>query len=145
MLRGNSPAKVDEKGRVKVPAVYLDTLKKWGDRFYVTSENGVYVRIYPMKVWTEIEERLAKLSSHHQTKRKFLSRTNYFGQVVELDGQGRLLIPPVLREAAQMKGDVDVLGNLTYLEVWNHARYLEEMNKNPITPEDEKILDDLGI
>jgi MraZ protein len=136
---------VDEKGRVKVPANFLDSLKESGDRFFVTSTNGEFVRVYPMKVWTEIEDKLAKLSSHHQTKQKFLMRSNYYGQMVELDGQGRLLIPPVLREAAQMKGDVDVLGNLTYLDVWNHARFLESLNKSPITPDDEKILDDLGI
>jgi MraZ protein len=145
VLRGNSPAKVDEKGRVKIPSAFLDTLKEWGERFYVTSENGDYVRIYPMKVWNGIEDKLAQLSSHNPTKRKFLARTNYYGQVVELDGQDRLLIPPILREAAQMKGDVDVLGHLNYLEVWNHARYLEDMTKNPITPDDEKILDSLGI
>jgi MraZ protein len=136
---------VDEKGRVKVHANFLDSLKESGDRFFVTSTNGEFVRVYPMKVWTEIEDKLAKLSSHHQTKQKFLVRSNYYGQMVELDGQGRLLIPPVLREAAQMKGDVDVLGNLTYLDVWNHARFLESLNKSPITPDDEKILDDLGI
>ena len=145
MLRGNYPAKVDDKGRVKIPAAFLETLKEYGERFYVTSENGDYVRIYPMKNWSEIEERLARLSSHNRTKQKFLTRTNYFGQVVEMDGQGRLLIPTVLREAAQMKGEVDVLGNLTYLEVWNHARFLENLNKNQITADDEKTLDDLGI
>jgi len=145
MLRGNSPAKVDEKGRVKIPAVYLDTLKEWGDKFYVTSENGDRAYIYPMKVWNGIEEKLAKLSGHNRTKQKFLNRTNYFGQVVELDGQGRLLIPGVLREAAQMKGDVDMLGHLNHLEVWNHARFMEQLNNNTITEEDEKILDGLDI
>ncbi len=145
MLRGNYPAKVDDKGRVKIPVAFLDTLKEYGERFYVTSENGDYVRIYPMKVWNEIEEKLARLSSHNRTKQKFLTRTNYFGQVVEMDGQGRVLIPTVLREAAQMKGDVDVMGHLTYLEVWNHARFLENLNKNQITTEDEKTLDELGI
>ena len=78
---------------MKIPAVFSDTLKEWGDRFYVTSENGDCVRIYPMKVWNEIEEKLASSPSHNRTKQKFLTRTNYYGQVVELDGQGRLLIP----------------------------------------------------
>jgi len=145
MLRGNYPAKVDEKGRLKIPAAFLQSLKEYGAEFYVTSENGDYVRIYPMKVWHEIEDKLARLSSHNRTKQKFLTRANYFGQVVEIDRQGRVLIPPVLREAAQMKGEVDVLGNLNYLEVWNHARFLENLNKNPIMPEDENTLDDLGI
>ncbi len=145
MLRGNYPAKVDGKGRLKIPAAFLETLREYGSQFYVTSENGNYVRIYPMKVWSEIEERLARLSSHNRTKQKFLTRANYFGQVVELDRQGRVLIPPILREAALMKGDVDVLGNLNYLEVWNHSRFLENLDKNPITADDEKTLDDLGI
>ncbi len=145
MLRGNYPARVDEKGRLKIPASFLETLKEYGERFYVTSENGDYVRIYPMKVWNEIEEKLARLSSHNRAKQKFLTRTNYFGQVVEMDGQGRVLIPSVLREAAQMRGEVDVLGNLNYLDVWNHARFLENLNKNQITEADEKTLDDLGI
>lgn len=145
MLRGNFPASVDEKGRLKVPAAFLEKLREFGEQFYVTSENGDYVRIYPMKVWSEIEERLARLSSHNRTKQKFLTRANYFGQVVEMDRQGRILVPTILREAAQMKGEVDVLGYLNYLEVWNHARFLENLNRSPITPEDEKTLDELGI
>ena len=145
MLRGNYPAKVDEKGRVKIPAAYLEALREYGNKFYVTSENGDYVRVYPMKIWNEIEEKLARLSSHNRTKQKFLTRTNYYGQVVELDGQGRILIPGILRESAQMRGDVDVLGNLNYLEVWNHTRFLDSLKASPITEEDEKTLDDLGI
>ncbi|HEV2288815.1 MAG TPA: hypothetical protein VGR81_07675 [Candidatus Acidoferrales bacterium] len=145
MLRGSHLATVDEKGRVKVPADFLGELRRYGKQFYVTSENGDYARIYPMKVWNEIEKKLAKLSSHNPTKQKFLARTNYYGQVVELDGQDRVLIPPVLRESAQMKGEVSVSGQLTYLEVWNHARYQEQMKNNPITAEDAKVLDELGI
>ena len=145
MLRGNYPATVDEKGRVKIPADFLEELRKSGKRFYVTSSTGDRARVYPMKVWEEIEKKLAKLSSHNQAKQKFLTRTNYYGQVVEVDGQGRILIPPVLRESAQMKGEVDIQGQLTYLEVWNHAQFLEQMNRNPMTAEDEQALDELGI
>jgi MraZ protein len=145
MLRGNYPATVDEKGRVKIPADFLAELQRLGKKFYVTSASGEYARIYPMKAWEEIEKKLAKKSSYNAAKQKFLSRTNYYGQVVEVDGQGRILIPPVLRESAAMKGEVDVQGNLTYLQVWNHARFLEQLNRNPITAEDEKAFEDLGI
>jgi MraZ protein len=145
MLRGNIPAKVDEKGRLKIPAAFLEELKGFGDQFYVTSETGDTARIYPMKVWEEIEAKLSRLSSHNRTKEKFLTWTNYYGQSVEIDGQGRVLIPPVLREAALMKGDVDVNGNLTYLEVRNHSRSLENLKKSQLTEEDWKTLDDLGI
>lgn len=130
---------------MKIPAGFLEALREYGNKFYVTSENGDYVRVYPMKIWSEIEEKLARLSSHNRTKQKFLTRTNYYGQVVELDGQGRILVPSILRESAQMRGDVDVLGNLTYLQIWNHTRFLDNMKGSPITDEDEKILDDLGI
>lgn len=145
MLRGSHLATVDEKGRVKVPADFLAELRRYGKQFYVTSEDGESARIFPMKVWSEIERKLAKLSSHNRAKRKFLARTNYFGQVVELDGQGRILIPPVLREAAQMKGEVAMNGSLTFIEVWNHTRFQEQLKNNPILPEDEKELDILGI
>ncbi|MGH9773427.1 MAG: division/cell wall cluster transcriptional repressor MraZ [Candidatus Acidiferrales bacterium] len=142
MLRGNHLATVDEKGRLKIPADFLTELRKSGRQFYVTSESGESARIYPMKVWNEIERRLSKLSSHHRAKQKFLNRTNYYGQVVELDGQGRVLIPPVLREAAKMLGEVDVMGNLTHLLVWNHSKYQAQIKGEPITPEE---LDDLGV
>jgi len=145
MLRGNYLATVDEKGRLKIPADFLADLRKSGTKFYVTSTNGDRASIYPLKAWEEIERKLAKLSTHHVAKQKFLSRTNYYGQVGEVDGSGRILIPPVLRESAEMKGEVDVQGQLTFLEVWNHSRFLDQMNRNPMTAEDEKALDDLGI
>jgi MraZ protein len=145
MLRGNYPGTVDEKGRMKIPADFLAELRKTGTKFYVTSETGGFAKIYPMKAWEEIEKKLAKVSSHNRAKQKFLARANYYGQVVEVDGQGRLLIPPVLRESAEMKGEVDVQGQLTYLEVWNHGRFLEQLNRNPITADDEKELEGLGI
>lgn len=145
MLRGNYLATVDEKGRVKIPADFLAELRKKGTKFYVTSTHGDRAQIYSMDEWKAKEKKLAKLSSHNQAKQKFLARTNYYGQVVEVDGQGRILIPPVLRESAGMKGEVNVQGQLTYLEVWNHARFLEQMDRNPMTPEELKVLDDLGV
>jgi MraZ protein len=135
-LRGNCPAKVDEKGRLKVPAVFLEELKEYGTQFYITSVTGESARIYPMKVWAEIEDKLAKLPTSSQAKRKFLLRASYFGQTVELDGQGRLLLPAVLRESATMRGEVDVFGSLDYLEVMNHTRVLDDLKNQPFTDED---------
>src|SRR5580698_6758997 len=145
MLRGNYLATVDEKGRVKIPADFLADLRKSGKKFYVTSSGGDRAYIYPMKVWEEIERKLAKVSSHNSAKQKFLARTNYYGQVVEVDGQGRILIPPVLRDSAEMKGEVDVSGRLTYLEIWNHTRFLDRLNREPVTAEDVKAWDEMGV
>lgn len=144
MLRGSHLATVDEKGRVKIPADFLAELRKYGTKFYVTSAKGDHARVYPMKVWGEIEKKLAKMSSYEPKRRKFLQRTNYYGQVVDVDGQGRILIPPVLRESAEMKGEVQIQGQLTYLEIWNHARFQALLNNDPVTADDEKAFGELG-
>lgn len=146
MFRGNHPTRVDEKGRLKVPADFKRLIdEKYGAQFYITSVDGQRAQIYPFEEWQRIEEKLARLSSFNPAKKKLLNRTNYFGQLVELDGQGRLLIPALLREAAQIKGEVAVLGNLTYLEVRNMEAFRQELADNPFTAEDEKTLDELGI
>ena len=132
-LRGNCPAKVDEKGRLKIPAVFLEGLKEFGTQFYITSLNGEDARIYPLNVWSEIEDRLAALPSQHEGKRKFLLRTSYYGQQVEVDGQGRLLLPGVLRESAQLKAEVDVFGELNILVVMNHTGLVDKMKNEPLT------------
>jgi MraZ protein len=144
-LRGNYPAKVDEKGRLKIPAVYLEQLKAFGNQFYITSPTGDSARIYPISVWQAIEEKLSKVSSQNQAKRKFLMHTSYYGQMAEMDGQGRVLLPAILREKAKTKGEVAVFGSLDYLEVMNHAKVVDDMNKDPFTAEDFKALEDLGI
>ena len=145
MFRGNHPTRVDEKGRLKVPAEFKRVIdEKYAQRFYITSVDGTIAQIYPFEEWERIEQKLASLSTYNPTKKKFLTRTNYYGQVVEMDGQGRLLIPQILRDAAQIRGEVAVLGNLTYLEVRN-MEALDKEIKEPFTDEDTKTLDELGI
>src|SRR2546430_17579330 len=113
-LRGNCPAKVDEKGRLKIPAVFLEQLKEYGNQFYITSTTGETARIYPMKVWSEIEDRLEKMPSTNRAKPKFLMRTTYYGHTGELDWQGRLPLPKVLRESGPTTGVVDAVVHLGY-------------------------------
>jgi len=132
-LRGNCPAKVDEKGRLKIPSQFLEALKEYGTQFYITSITGEDARIYPLSVWSEIEDRLAALPSQHEGKRKFLLRTSYYGQQVEVDGQGRLLLPGVLRDSAQLKAEVDVFGELNILVVMNHTGLVDKMKNEPLT------------
>jgi transcriptional regulator MraZ len=147
MFRGNHPTRVDEKGRLKVPAEFKRTIDEGygGGQFYITSRDGKVAEIYPFEEWQRIEEKLAKVSNFNPAKKKFLDRVNYYGQMVEIDAQGRLLIPQLLRESADVKGEVLVFGNLTYLEVRNADLFRKHLEDNPITPEDEKTLADLGI
>ncbi len=146
MFRGNHPTRVDEKGRLKVPAEFKRVIdEKYGNQFYITSLDGKSALVYPFGEWQQIEEKLSRLSTFNPTKKKFLNRTNYYGQVVEMDGQGRLLVPSLLRDAAEIRGDVAVLGNLTFLEVRNLAGFQKEIEENPFTGEDENTLNELGI
>jgi len=146
MFRGNHPTRVDEKGRLKVPAEFKRVIdEKYAQKFYITSLDGVVAQVYPFEEWERIEQKLASLSTFNPTKKKFLTRTNYYGQVVEMDGQGRLLVPQILREAAQIRGEVAVLGNLTYLEVRNLEALDREIKEQAFSDEDIKTLDELGI
>ncbi len=145
MFRGNNPARVDEKGRLKVPADFKRLIdEKYGAEFYITSRDGRVAEIYPVEEWRKIEDKLAKLSNFNPSKKKFLNKVNYYGQMVEMDAQGRLLMPQILREAAGIRGDVAVYGNLTYLEVRN-LEVSKQLAEEQFTTEDEKTLDELGI
>jgi MraZ protein len=146
MFRGNHPTRVDEKGRLKVPAEFKRVIdEKYGQQFYITSLDGDVAQVYPFEEWERIEQKLAGLSTFNPTKKKFLSKTNYWGQQVEMDGQGRLLLPQLLRDAARLKGEVAVTGYQTYLEVRNLEAYEQKVKAEKFTPEDEKTLDELGI
>jgi MraZ protein len=146
MFRGNHPTRVDEKGRLKVPAEFKRVIdEKYNEKFYITSLDGKVGQVYPFEEWERIEQKLAGLSTFNPTKKKFLDRVNYYGQMVEMDGQGRLLIPQLVRDSAQIKGEVAVLGNLTFLIVRNLEAFRQEIEEQPFTSEDEKTLDDLGI
>jgi MraZ protein len=146
MFRGNHPTRVDEKGRLKVPSEFKRVIdEKYAQKFYITSLDGSVAQVYPFEEWERIEQKLASLSTFNPTKKKFLNRTNYYGQVVEMDGQGRLLIPQILRESAQIRGEVAVLGNLTYLEVRNLEAFRKEIEEQAFTDDDTKTLDELGI
>ncbi len=145
MFRGNSPAKIDDKGRLKVPSAFRALIEQQGRGLFVTSLHGDCVRIYPISEWTRIEERVAALPSTLPARAKFLNRVNYYGQVAELDSQGRVLIQPLLRESAAMNGEVDVIGSAEHLELWNHERFMAKLEREPLTDEDLAVLAQHGI
>ncbi len=146
MLRGNAPARIDDKGRLKVPNAFRALVEsKYGREVFLTSLTGEYVRVYPMPVWLDIEQKLGTMPSTNPARLRFLDRINYFGQIGEFDAQGRLLIPVRLREAATMTGDVDVLGQYNCLDVWNHDRFLNKLQREPFTDADAHALSEFGI
>lgn len=145
-MRGSAPARIDDKGRLKVPGMFrADIQDKQGPDVFVTSLTGESVLIYPMAVWLDVERKLMDMPSNHPSRLKFLNRVNYFGQTSELDSQGRVVIPPHLRESASIVGDVRVFGRITYLEVWNDQAFLQKLQREPWTDDDGLRLSEHGI
>jgi MraZ protein len=146
VFRGNHAAKIDDKGRLKIPNAFRSLIEaEHGAELFVTSLTGDEVRIYPMPVWTALEERLAQMPSTHPARLRFLDRVNYFGQMAEIDAQGRVVIPSRLRESAGMAGEVDVLGQYDRLDVWNHDRFVARLHREPYTDDDARALSQFGV
>ena len=145
-LRGSSPARIDDKGRLKVPTIFRGVIRdQQGADVFVTSLTGECVRIYPMQVWLDIERKLTQMPSNHPSRLKFLDRVNYYGQESELDSQGRIVIPAPLRDEASIVGDVRVFGRIDYIEVWNEERFASKLHREPWTDEDGLKLSEHGI
>ena len=146
ILRGNAPAKIDDKGRLKIPNGFRSVVQQaYGRDVFVTSLSGESVRIYPMTVWQAVEQKLGQMPSAHPARLRFLDRVNYFGQTAEIDVQGRVLIHGRLRDSASMTGEVDVLGQFNYLEVWNHERFASKLQREPFSDDDGRALAEFGI
>lgn len=141
MFRGHAEAKIDAKGRLKVPSVFLRPLQeRYGSDIFTTSLRGDCAWIYPLRNWEQVERRLAGLASTHRLRRKFEARVSYFGQQSRLDAQGRLIVPTRLRERAGIEGGVVVFGKSDRLEVWNLERMESELESDPFTDEDQDEL-----
>jgi MraZ protein len=137
MLLGNSPAKIDDKGRIKIPTAFRAPIERqFGREFFVTSTNGRFVRLYPLPVWLSILEKLSRVSSFNPAASRFLDAVNYFGAHASMDRQGRLLIQPLLRERAQMNGEVAILGNQDHLDVWNREQFERKLEHEPVSEDD---------
>ena len=146
ILRGNYAAKIDDKGRLKIPNAFRAVIQaEHGPELFVTSLTGESVTVYPMPVWVALERKLAQVPSTLPARQKYLDRVNYYGQVAEIDTQGRVVIHPRLREAAGMSGEVDVFGQYNVLGVWNHERIVAKMQHDAYSEEDARALAGFGI
>jgi MraZ protein len=148
MLRGNAPAKLDTKGRLKVPAHYRRHIdENFGKEFFVTSEGRNSILLYPMSVWETIEKRIDSLPQAHPSLHRYLDVVNYYGSEATMDAQGRILIHPMVREFVGHAEEVCVLGKRRWLEVWNrellHSRITDL--SSGFSEEDRRVLADFGL
>jgi MraZ protein len=136
-FRGSAPARLDEKGRLKVPTLFREQIKEaYGAELFVTSLTGRNVLLYPLPIWRSLEEKLAGLPAIHRAKTKFLERVNYYGQDAAMDGQGRVLVPQILRDAVKLPPDVVVTGNIDHLVVSDRNGLASRLAKEEFGPED---------
>ncbi len=141
MYRGNHPAKVDEKGRLKLPSAFKQLVDAAHvTQFYVTSVDGKSAQIWPLPEWEKVEQQLADSSTMDDAVRKYLNLTSYYGQQVEMDNQARLLLPQILRSSAKLDAEVAVFGMRTYLEVHNREAFEKQLPGSELTAEDRSAL-----
>ena len=145
-LRGNASARIDDKGRLKVPTIFRGLVhEQAGPDIYVTSLTGECLRVYPMQTWLQIEQKVLATPGSHPSLGKFMDRMNFYGSAGELDPQGRFVISPLLREHAAIVGEVYVLGRINHLEVWNVDRLNAKLQREPWTDNDGLLLAQFGI
>jgi len=146
-MRGNKLAKMDDRGRLKIPRDFLKEMREaYGPAVYVTSITGQSAWIYPLPVWEAIENRLRGLATTFKGRQKYLSRTSYFGCEANIDSQGRLLIQPLLRTSAGLDGELSVLGQGDYLEVWAMNALEQRIEaQGDLTDEEYDALAEAGI
>jgi MraZ protein len=146
MFRGNCPTRLDEKGRLKMPADFKHEIDgSYDGTFYITSLDGVVIQLYPLKEWEAVEERVASQPISNKKVQKFLDITSYYGQVVAMDSQGRLTIAEWLRNKFGLKGEVAVIGKLKHIEIRVMEDFGRDVENNPLTPEDLDELMRVGI
>jgi MraZ protein len=146
MFRGSHTSRVDDKGRLKLPAEFRRDLPE-AQVFYITSLDGKKAQLYPLQVWEKKEQALGKMPPSHPARTRFLDVTSFWGQVVEMDNQGRLVMPQMLRDKAGLTADVRVIGKLGELE----PGFLEVINLEaaekiaaPLTEEELQALAAFG-
>lgn len=127
MLRGVNRLNLDAKGRLAVPTRYRDRLREsCASELVVTVDPDRCLLIYPMPEWQEIERKLNRLPSFDPTARRLQRLLVGHATEVDMDGQGRVLMPPPLREFAGLDKLVVLIGQGNKFELWDEARWNEQ-------------------
>ena len=141
MFRGNNPAKVDDKGRLKIPSGFKTLLDAANvTQFYITSTDGKSAQIWPLQECEKQEKMLAEYSTLDDAVEKYLNLTSYYGQQVEMDSQSRVVIPQILRDKAKLDAEVVVLGKLVFLEVQNEKEFEMRLPSLEMTADERRAV-----
>ena len=142
MFRGTQEAKIDEKGRLKLPADFMKLIveKNYGSQFFITSRDGEVAEVWPMPEWEKEEQKKADLPEDDLAKLTWLEFVNGWGGVAEIDKQDRLMLPRKIRERFNLVNEeVDVTGFQRYLVV-RSQRMAEERLDRMVTPANSSVM-----
>jgi len=134
-FRGGFPGTVDAKGRVKLPARLREQLEAgYGREVYLCSFLPHELRIYPIPVWESYEEKLLEMPNTPAIL-KHKERVSY-GQALEVDDHGRILVPALLRELVEVEGEVVITGRINHLAITNKERVASILREEAPSDED---------
>ncbi len=134
-FRGGFPATIDAKGRVKLPVRLRELLEEgYGREVFMCSFFPHELRIYPLPVWEGVEERLASKPTMTPALLKLVERVNY-GQLLEMDDHGRLMVPALLRDMVEVNGEVVVSGRINHLAITARSRAASILKEDTLTDE----------
>jgi MraZ protein len=146
---GNPRAKLDERGRLKMPAEFKAFLeRKYGkefNEFYITSREGLDAEIYPLPEWQQHLGKVFKMPPSHPARKSLLARYSLYGGRADMDPQGRLLIPEELRNAGMVNEDVSVTGEGNLLRVTVVSRLRESVQGKPMAAQETDALAECGL
>jgi MraZ protein len=135
MFLGHQSTKVDDKGRLKLSSDFKSVIdEQLGPKFYITTLDAKRAQVYPLQEWLKKLGELQALPTTNPIRQRIFDITSRYGQQVDMDSAGRLLIPQELRKDANLEGDVVVLSKGAILEIANGVEFREAAK--PLTAEE---------
>ena len=134
-FRGQFSHTLDKKGRVSIPVRFREIIRaQYDDQLVLSPREGGCLRAYPLLEWERLEENLKRFTKFNRTVDNFKRLLFSSAQDCTLDGQGRILVPPELRERAGLKDKVLFVGMMEFFEIWDRDTFSEKY-----TPTDDTI------
>ncbi|MGD0546908.1 MAG: division/cell wall cluster transcriptional repressor MraZ [Terracidiphilus sp.] len=146
---GNPKAKLDDRGRLKMPAEFKSFIeKKYGSAcnvFYITSREGKDAEIYPELEWKRHMAKVFQMPVSHPVRIKLQESYALYSDRVEMDPQGRLLFPEELRNEGFVNLEVKVTGDNTRLKVKSLTGLRQSVKSNPYTAQDAEVMNEFDV
>ena len=127
MFRGSSFNTIDSKGRIIIPARFRDVIKAGGGDGVIVTRLDKALFAYTFDQWSKIESKVLSMSETSEYMRRF--RRVFIGGASDCncDKQGRILIPPVLRQYAEFEKEIVLVGQIVHFEIWSKENYEQEV------------------